>query len=154
MTFLKGALGVVPLLVVPVGANANVGIPGPLIHYGASGSVDPLLWIVVTMVMCVTVEALVFRYSGQYRRPFLASLFVNVVSLLAGLPLGLLGAIDPTWFVLPTIASIFVELFVIRVSAKWSERAQGSIKSSPVFWANVLTNIILLGLLYVAFKKQ
>jgi hypothetical protein len=106
------------------------------------------------MAMCIGVEAAVYAYSGQYRTPILASAYANVVSLVVGIPLTFLGAIDPTWFVLPTIVSILVEYWAVKVGAKWLENSPGSIRGSPIFWGNLLSNVILFGLLYVAIKKQ
>ena len=140
---------------VPFGeANANVGVPGPLMHYGASLSISPWQWISVTMIMCIGVEASVFAYSGQYSRPILASAYANTLSLIAGIPLSLLGAVDPTWFVLPTLVSILIEWWVIKGRRRWFEKGTGSITRSPVIWGNVVSNLILVGLLYVAVKKQ
>jgi len=145
---------VVAVAGVLIGALAfgNVGVPGPIMHFGASMSVSPLQWVAVTMTMCILIEAAVFLYSGQYRRPFLASVYANVLSMLAGFPLAFLGAFDPTWFIAPTILSIIIELLLIRSGHAWFEAANGTIKASPIFWGNVLTNAIMLGLLLYAVK--
>jgi len=141
-------------LLFPASAWANSAVPGPLIIYGSSMSVSPWLWVLVTMAMCISVEASVYAYSGQYRRPVLASTYSNFISLIFGIPLSFLGAVDPTWFVLPTIVSVCVEYWVLRAGAKWFENCSGSIKGSPIFWGNLLSNLILLGLFFVAVKKQ
>ena len=140
-------------LVFPASAWANSAVPGPLIIFASSMSVSPWLWVLVAMVMCIGVEASVYAYTGQYRRPFLASTYANFVSLIFGIPLSFFGAADPTWFVLPTFVSILVEYWALRAVAKWFENSPGSIKGSPIFWGNLLSNLILFGLLYVAVKK-
>jgi hypothetical protein len=141
------------LILVPI-AWGNTGVPGPLMHYGSSLSVSPWQWIVVTMSMCIGVEAAVYRYSRQYKRPLCASVYANFITLVLGIPLGLLGAVDPTWFVLPTLASIVLEYWAIRGRKGWFETAPGAITASPIIWGNLLSNAILVGLLFVAMKKQ
>jgi hypothetical protein len=145
----------VAALALPSVARADTGIPGPLIFAAGSLTVSMWQWILVTMAMCVSVEWAVYRYSRQYRRPLLASAFSNSVSLVAGVPLTLLGAIDPTWFVLPTIASIVIE----RMAIGWIGRfvlAENitAVRGGPVIWGNVVTNVMLVALLFVANLKS
>lgn len=134
-------------------AWANVGIAGPLMHYSASLSSSPWQWIGVTMFMCVGVEAAVYAYSGQYKKPVLASLYANVISLIFGIPFGLLALVDPTPFALPTIASIVIEYWSIQTRRNWFEAKQDSITQNPIILGNILSNLILVGLIILVVKR-
>ena len=134
-------------------ASANSGIPGQLIVAGASVTVNPLQWVVVTMLMCILVEGSIYQYAGLFKRPILASTIANFASLLAGFPLAILGEFDPTHLVLPTIVSILVEGFVLRrlpASVGLSKTAtpgRGKVYGT-VIAANVVTNLIMVAYLF------
>jgi hypothetical protein len=140
-------------MVVPGPAHADSGIPGPALWAFGSQTVSMAQWLAVTMAMCVSVEWAAYRYTGRFRRPFLASAVSNTVSLLAGIPLAFLGAVDPTWFILPTVVSIGVEYMTIAAMANQVLADPDGRVGWPVVWANVLSNLMLVGLLYVAWLK-
>ena len=143
------------LLFFPLHARADSAIPGPVIWFGGTQTVSIWQWIAVTMFMCVSVEWAVYRYFRSYRRPFVASALSNTVSLIVGIPLSLLGAFDPTWFVLPTIASILVEYWSIRAICRFVlADASAKVAASPVIWGNVASNLMLIGLIYIAYLKS
>jgi hypothetical protein len=130
-------------------AIANSGIPGPIMWSASALTTNPLQWVAATMLMCVGIEGVIYRYAGLFRRPFLVSLIANVISLIIGVPLALLGAIDPTWFVLPTIVSIIFEGLVIRWLPQSLQAVNPATPESrrrifrAVIWSNILTNLIM-----------
>lgn len=119
--------------------------------FGGALSESPWQWLAVTMIMCVLIEGAVFKYSLQYRRPFLASLYANTISLLAGIPLALLGAVDPTGFVLATAVSIIIEYYAIRGREQWFESAPSKIRLGPILTGNLVTNGVMFGFLVLGF---
>lgn len=141
-------------LLFSITANANSAVPGTLIWFSSSIVSESLGWIAICMCLCILVEWAVYRYSKQYARPLLASLISNTVSLIAGIPLTLLAVIDPAWFILPTIISIVVEYWTI-VSIRRYVLAKGIEKVSvaPVLWGNVLSNVMMLCLVYLSYLK-
>ena len=125
------------------GAEGNAGIPGPLIL--AFGSIldsrSLVQWLAASMFMCVGIEAAIYRYYSLFAAPLRNSFTANVISLIAGIPLAFLGAVDPTGFVMPTVISIYVEWLYLRF------RLRDAVPKRKAFivviGANVLTNIIL-----------
>jgi len=154
----KRTLTLTAMLLVGLSASdgyCNAGIPGPLLISASQFSTNPLQWIAVNMVMCITIEGAIYHYLQIFHRPFVGSLVANVISLVAGIPLALLGAIDPTWVILPTIVSIWVELVVLkRFRRKGNPLEAAEISSRnitmPVIGANILTNGLMF--LYVAMS--
>ena len=130
-------------------AWANSGIPGPIIWVGSVATVSPMQWLASCMFMCVCIEGAIYHYVGMFRRPLVSSLAANIFSLILGIPLMFLGAIDPTWFVLPTTVSILCEaLLLLRLPAsiglKDSERGNKGKFWLTVLIANILTNFIIV----------
>ncbi len=143
------------LLLFPAPALADSAIPGTLMFFGGSQTVSFWQWIAATMFMCVGVEWAVYRHSRAYRRPFVASAVSNAVSLVDGIPLALLGVIDPTLVVLPTVVSVFTEYLAIRAVSRFVlADCNAKFSASPVIWGNVVSNLMLIGLLYVALLKS
>ena len=106
------------------------------------------------MLMCVLVEGAIYRYTMRFRRPFLASLGANAISLLAGIPLAFLAVLDPTWFVLATAVSILVEYYFLRGRIGRFVLVQGKLLSFwPVLWANVVTNVLMVAYLWFAIGR-
>ena len=139
------------------GIWANSGIPGPIILMGGSYTANFWRWVAVMMFMCIGIEAVICKYAKILKRPFFCSLIANIGSLIAGGPLIFLGAIDPTFFLLPTFVSILVEVAVIR----YLPLSIGIITTNKKeFWrvylwiigANILTNLIMVGYLYWIYK--
>lgn len=133
----------------------NAGIPAPLPVAASQFSVKPLQWIAVNMVMCITIEGAIYHYLQIFHRPYVGSLVANVVSLVAGVPLGIVGITDPTWVILPTMVSIWVELVVLKRFRRKDcppEAAELSNKNitMPVIGANMLTNGLMI--LYMMMK--
>jgi len=137
-------------------AEANAGIPGPLMWAATAHVGNPLIWLAATMCMCIGIEGAIYRYLGLFHRPFLASTYANVWSLFAGIPLALAGAVDPTLFVLPTVLSILVEWLVLK---RYRRLHPGPARDPaaplrPIFWpvvvSNVLTNLIMFAYLFRA----
>ncbi len=128
-------------------ASANSGIPGPIVISGGFLTVSSLQWVVACMLMCISVEGAVYRYSGEYRRPFLAGAYANTVSLIAGVPLSFLFFFDPTYFTLPAVASIFIEFWAILLARKYFLVDGARPRKAPIIWGNVMTNLIMLGYL-------
>lgn len=129
-------------------AYCNGGIPGTLLIIGTAQTVDPLRWIAVNMVMCIAIEGAIYQYLQLFDRPYLGSTVANFVSLVAGIPLSLLGVIDPTWVLLPTIASIWIELVILkRFRKKDTQTETQEIPrkdiTGPVIGANLLTNFFM-----------
>lgn len=136
-------------------AAANAAIPtGPLVWAAAPATTENLLlWIAANMFMCIGIEGAIYRYLNLFARPILASVTANFVSLVLGFPLILVGAIDPTGVLIPTVLSIFVEWLVLKrfqrpalAPASDALAIQRSILL-PVLRSNVLTNFIMLGYL-------
>jgi hypothetical protein len=153
-------LALVALLSASGVAVANSGIPGPIMWAAGSLTVAPLQWMAVTMVMCVAVEAAFFHYSGMFKRPIVASALANIASLIVGIPLAFLGAIDPTRVVLATVVSIICEGYVL----KWLPESVGVSRAAlePTtnrYWrfviiANVVTNLFMIAYLaWIVFGK-
>jgi uncharacterized membrane protein YozB (DUF420 family) len=108
------------------------------------------------MVMCITIEGAIYHYLQIFHRPFVGSLVANVVSLVAGIPLALLAAIDPTWVLLPTVASILIEYAVLKrfrkkVTLPNSQETTHRDISVPVVTANILTNIFMVLYLFKSY---
>jgi hypothetical protein len=153
----KRKLALCAMLLVGLSASdgyCNAGIPAPLMIAASQLSTNPLQWIAVNMVMCITIEGAIYHYLQILHRPFVGSLVANVISLVAGVPLGIVGIIDPTWVILPTIVSIWVELVVLKRFRRKGyplEAAEISNKNitMPVIGANILTNglMILYGII-------
>lgn len=135
-------------------ARADSGIPGPAIWAFGSQTVSMVQWVVVTMAMCISVEWAVYRYFRRFRRPLAASAFSNTVSLVVGIPLAFLGALDPTWFLLPTVVSIGVEYHAIAAIGRHVLKDPDGRFAFPVLFANVVSNAMLAGLLYIAYLKS
>jgi hypothetical protein len=134
-------------------AAANSGIPGPLIWLGGSLTANLFQWIGVCMFMCIFVEGAIYKYWRLFSKPFAVSAYLNTVSLICGIPLIFLGALDPTWFVMPTAVSAFVEAFCgrrlphfLRAPGLWKTRR------GPFYWkiflANLVSNAIMFAYLY------
>ena len=137
-------------------AEANAGVPGPLIvYFGTSlAHFKPNLlwqWLIATMFMCVGIEAAIYKYLNLFKYPVRYSLIANIISLFAGIPLSLIGIIDPTWFVVPTMISIYVEWLYLKNKLN----NPGELKCNPfaaVVGANILTNIILYSYTVIALR--
>jgi len=134
-------------------AYANSAIPGPLLIVEWASSADPLRWIAVTMLMCIGIEGAIYHYKNLFIHPYIACIAANFVSLIMGVPLAFIGALDPTLVIGPTILSIWIEILVLsRFKPKpESEGGPREFKKSisrPVIIANVLTNLILLAYLF------
>lgn len=139
-------------------AHANVAIPGPLLIAESVFSVDPLRWIAATMFMCIGIEGAIYHYKSLFVHPYVASTVANFVSLVMGMPLGILGALDPTRVLGPTIMSIWIEVLVLRRFKPRPESQGGpcDFKKSitrPVVGANILTNLILLAYWAISIAK-
>lgn len=138
--------------------SANSGIPGPLIWFGGAQTTDPWRWVVACMFMCIFVEGAIYKYWRLFNKPFWVSAYVNTISLVLGIPISLLGAIDPTWVVIPTIASTLIEAFfarrlprILRQRGLWKTRR--GVFYWRVFVANLVSNAIMFGYLYVSYRK-
>lgn len=143
----------------PLPACANSGIPGPMIFAFGSQMDAAGRWLVCCMVMCVGVEAAIYHYMGLFNRPVWTSAYLNFLSLLLGVPLSFLGAFDPTWFVLPTIASALSEGWLAshlpaRLGIRLSKPASHRSIYGHVFLANLVSNVIMLVYLFVAIWKS
>ena len=129
-------------------AYCNGGIPGTLLIAGSGSTVDPPRWIAVNMIMCITIEGAIYHYLQILDRPYLASSVANFVTLVAGVPLAILAVIDPTWVLLPTAASIYIEVVILKRFRKKimdTESQESSHKdiTGPVIAANLLTNFLM-----------
>jgi hypothetical protein len=150
---LRRLLGIA-LVFCPGTIFANSGIPGPLIYYAGGLFESPARWIAVNMAMCILVEAAIYRYVQTYKRPLLASIGANVVSLVVGIPLALLGLFDPTMFLVPTVASIFVEYYFLRSIARFVLVPGKPVTLPPVVWGNIVTNLIMaIYVVYAVFRS-
>ena len=134
-------------------AYANSAIPGPLMIVEWAHSSDPLRWIAVTMFMCIGIEGAIYHYKNLFIHPYIASTVANFVSLIMGIPLALVGALDPTLVIGPTILSIYIEIVVLRRFKPKPESEGGprDFKKSilrPAIIANVITNLLLLAYLF------
>lgn len=131
---------------------ANSGIPGPLIWFISAQADSAIQWLLATMLMCVGIEGAIFHYLKLLRRPYLASLVANLVSLVLGIPLGIIGIIDPTFFILPTILSILIEYYVLKCFNAPPEATKQRKLFFPVVGSNILTNIMLV--VYIFWKLR
>jgi hypothetical protein len=60
---------------------------GKSVSFLAAASLQTIsLPVWANMGMCIAVERAIFHYSKQYRRPFWASAYANIVSLVLGYP--------------------------------------------------------------------
>lgn len=137
---------------------ANSAVPGPIILFAGTLTVAPLQWIAATMFMCIGVEAAIYRYVGLFRRPILASIVANAVSLVLGFPLAILGAVDPTWVILPTAVSIISEGIVLDFLPGSIGLTSETQKLKSKFWrvvifANVATNVLMMLYLLLAAHR-
>ena len=134
-------------------AYANSAIPGPLLIVEWAHSADPLRWIALTMFMCIGIEGAIYHYKNLFIRPFIASTVANFISLIMGVPLAFIGALDPTLIIGPTILSIWIEILVLR-RFKPKPESEGGPRdfkksiSRPAVIGNVLTNLVLLAFLF------
>jgi hypothetical protein len=147
----------------PLTGSANAGIPGPMIILGSSFYGENFWrWILVNMVMCISVEGFVFLYSREYRRPFAASAYANIVSLVLGYPVLFflflsLGSLFPllgedySLFSLGfslgcTIGSFFIEYHALKLKPmrRFFLCETDKISFKPVLLGNLLTNLIML----------
>lgn len=148
-----------PATLWPIPTLANTGIPGPMMFAFGSQMEASGRWLICTMVMCIGVEAAIYRYMGLFNRPVWTSAYLNFLSLLLGVPLGFLGAFDPTWFVLPTIASALSEGWLAshlpaRLGIRLSKPVSHRSIYGRVFLANLVSNVIMLVYLFVAIWKS
>jgi hypothetical protein len=146
------------LLLIGSLAHANTGIPGPLIWYGGALTENLWQWVAACMFMCILVEGAIYKYWRLFAKPFQVSTYLNVVSLFFGIPLSLLGALDPTWVILPTIASTLIEgFFAWRLPRILRFRGLRKTKRGRLYWkifiANVVSNAIMFGYIFISFEK-
>jgi hypothetical protein len=146
------------LLMIPIAAEANMGIPGPLIIFGSYFFPDFGQWLIVNMVMCIAVEGAVFLFYKQYRRPFWASAYANIVSLFLGYPVLLLfffAFSEGLIVILCTIGSIFIEYFALRI--KYARRVflaeENKFSITPVLMGNILTNLMMILNIYIVAPR-
>ena len=159
--FRKRTLALTAMLVIVLSASdgyCNVAIPGTLMIVGGFFSSNALQWIVVNMVMCITIEGAIYHYCQILDKPFLGSLAANFISLVAGIPLIVFGIIDPTGVILPTAASIWIELMVLKafrkkVSLPDSEKITYTEIGGYVVLANILTNGLMIVYIVQAFTN-
>jgi hypothetical protein len=140
----------------PSFAGANTGIPGPMMFVLGAQTASFWRWVSAMMFMCVGIEGAIFLYAGLFKHPILVSLIANIASLIAGTPLVFVGALDPTYFVLPTLLSIMVEILVIRFLPASIAIADKNVASFRrmycwVIAVNVLTNLIMVGYLALIY---
>ena len=138
---------------------ANTGIPGPMMIYFGSLTLDSTRWLIACMFMCVLIEGAIYKYLLLFNRPVLASLYLNSVSLILGIPLSILAVIDPTWCILPTLASTLSEGFAGRHLPKLLKiRVIRELSRSSFYWkvfvANLITNLIMVAYLYISVWKS
>ena len=146
----------------PANAQANSAIPGPLIIVGMSlYGRDPLAvlqWVAATMFMCIGIEGAIYYYLGLFVRPYVASALANIISLVLGIPLVLIGIVDPTLVVIPTILSIAIELLVLGRFRLQPAPQEGNVAGMrriawPAIGANILTNALLVVYMFIASIK-
>ncbi len=151
-------LGLAGALLLPATVLANTAIPGTLIWFGGMMTVAPWQWVSACMVMCIAVEGAIYRYLQLFSKPFLVSGVLNLLSLLLGIPLALVGVIDPSWFLLPTLLSALSEGFLARhlprlFKAQAAREIGRGEMYGRVLLANLVSNFIMFGYLFVAFFK-
>lgn len=134
----------------PSVCHANAAAPGPLMYYGALNTGAGLWWLVISMVTCVLVEGLLFQVAHVFRRPYLVSLLLNTVSLVAGIPLAFVGAIVD--FMITATALTIVTETLVAVGMRSMRTINGVVTSGSrtvlaVLGANTLSNVLLFFLL-------
>ena len=141
-------------LIFPINlAQANMGIPGPMILFGSYFTMNPIQWVCVCMLMCIFVEGFIYKYWRLFSKPFWVSAYVNTISLIFGSPLSFLGIIDPTWVILPTLGSTLIEGYFARRLPKCL-RPKGLWKNkrgtfyARIFLANLISNAIMFAYLF------
>jgi hypothetical protein len=129
---------------------ANAACPGPLMYFGAMNTGAGVWWIVISMLACTLIEGALYQVTHIFRRPYLASIILNSVSLLAGIPLAFVGALFDfmlTATVLSIIAEIVVAVGMTRMRTINGVMTSARRTASIVLCANILSNIVLLFLL-------
>jgi hypothetical protein len=136
----------------PLTGSAADGVPGPIIILGSYFYDDGFLrWALVTMMMCILIEGFVFLYSREYRRPFAASSYANIVSL------ALIVCLIRVFFHRPfrnelfisigcAIGAFFIEycLLKFKPAQRFFLRETGRISFWPILLGNLLTNLLML----------
>lgn len=96
---------------------ANMGIPGPLMWLGVNTGLG-YRWLCIAMFTCVAIEGMIFQFAHALRRPYRASITLNVISLVVGMPI--VGTM--IW-----IGTMFDESVGSDTSAFWIEASIASI---------------------------
>jgi len=130
------------ILLAPVAAWANSIIPSPLIWQGVFMGPDSIIrYLLSVTLICVGVEAAIYKYHLQFQHPMRDSIVANLVSTVVGIPAGFFSAMAEEPFLIATTLTIAVEVIVIRKmenkrSIVW-----------PVIWANLVSNVMIMTLL-------
>ena len=133
---------------VPAVATANTIIPAPLVWLGISGAENVFRYILSVTLICVGVEAAIYKYFPRFQHPIRDSIVANVVSTICGVPLAIMSAVmlnDP--FIIATGLSIVIEFIVIDQMEKANRKAEKKSFLWPVILANVVSNAMIAVLL-------
>lgn len=136
------------LALVPILALANAAVPGPIIWQGAlMGAESVARYSLSVGLVCIGVEAAIYRYLPRFKRPYRDSVVSNIVSTILGIPLAFLGLPFGDIIIVPTLVSIAIEGGIICAIEKPTRTQDGKSIFWPVVWANVLSNAMIFALL-------
>jgi hypothetical protein len=131
----------------PTVAAANTIIPAPLVWLGITDADSVFRYILSVTLVCVGVEAAIYKYYPQFKHPIRDSVVANAVSTVFGIPLAFVGAMMGDPFIIATVLSVIIEYIVIeRMETKNGTEPCRSI-IWPVFLANLVSNAMIFVLL-------
>ncbi len=139
------------LIAVPSICLANAAIPGPLMHFGAMNTGVGIWWLVLSIFTCTLLEGIIFHVARVFKRPYVCSLALNGLSLIAGVPLAFVGAALGDFMIIATALSIVTEV-AAGVAWRSQRKLNGGTSSArrtvlSVLGGNVLSNVVLILLL-------
>lgn len=125
-------------------------------YFGATNTGVGIWWLVLSMLICTILEGFVFHSTRVFRRPYMASMALNGLSMVVGVPLTFVGALVD-FMITATALTILVE--VVAAVAWSSQRTiNGAVSSTrrtilSVVGGNILSNAALFLLLGVMFDR-
>jgi len=135
------------LLFVPGTVLANTALPGPIVWQGVVGADSIVRYILAVGLVCVGIEAAIYRYLPRFEHPYRDSIVANSISTVLGIPLAFLGLPFGDIIIIPTLASIISEGTIICFMERSGRMQHGKSIFWPVFWSNILSNAMIFGLL-------
>jgi hypothetical protein len=123
-------------------------VSGPIIWQGACMGPESIARYILSVgLVCIGMEAAIYRYLPRFKRPFYDSILSNAVSTVLGIPLTFLCIAFGDPIIVPTLASIAIEGVIIYAIEKPTRTKDGKSVFWPVVWANVLSNAMILALI-------